>query len=56
MQASSLAERSLKIWAQIKEPGFISPDGFDAVPPSVVAQRLAKYKAALASAQAGSQR
>ena len=56
MQASSLAERSLKIWAQIKEPGFISPDGFDSVPPSVVALRLAKYKAALASEQASSQR
>ena len=55
-QASSLGERCLKIWAQIREPGLISPDGFDCVPPSVVAQRLAKYKAALASEQTGSQR
>jgi eukaryotic-like serine/threonine-protein kinase len=52
-QASALAERSLKIWAQVKEPGVLSPDGFDCVPPSVVGQRLAKYKAALASQQAG---
>ena len=47
-QAISLAERSLGIWARIKEPGVISPDGFDCVPPSEVAQRLAAYKAALA--------
>ena len=55
-QASSLGERCLKIWAQIREPGLISPDGFDCVPPSVVTQRLARYKAALAAEQAGSQR
>ena len=52
-QAVSLAERSLKTWAQVKEPGVLSPDGFDCVPPSVVAQRLVKYKAALASEQSG---
>ena len=55
IQASSLGERCLKTWAQIREPGLISPDGFDCVPASVVTQRLAKYKAALASEQTGSQ-
>jgi tetratricopeptide (TPR) repeat protein len=50
-QATASDERSLQIWAQIKEPGNLSPDGFDCVPSSVVAQRLAKYKAALVSAQ-----
>jgi tetratricopeptide (TPR) repeat protein len=51
-QATSSDERSLQIWAQIKEPGNLSPDGFDCVPLSVVAQRVAKYKAALVSEQA----
>jgi serine/threonine protein kinase len=51
-QATASDERSLQIWAQIKEPGNLSPDGFDCVPSAVVAQRLAKYKAALVSAQA----
>ena len=48
-QAGSLAERSLKTWAQVKEPGTISPDGFDCIPPSAVTQRLLHYKAALTS-------
>jgi hypothetical protein len=52
-QAGSFAERSLKTWAQVKEPGVLSPDGFDCVAPSVVAQRLVNYKAALASEQSG---
>jgi hypothetical protein len=51
-QATSSDERSLQIWAQVKEPGVLSPDGFDCVPSSVVAQRLAKYKAVLVSEQA----
>jgi serine/threonine protein kinase/tetratricopeptide (TPR) repeat protein len=51
-EASSLAEHSLGIWAEIKEPGVLSPDGFDCVPPSVVAQRLATYREALASLEA----
>ncbi|SPE25558.1 Serine/threonine protein kinase [Acidobacteriia bacterium SbA2] len=54
-QASSLAERSLKTWAQVKEPGIISPDGFDCIPPSVVEERFARYKTALTSGQAGGQ-
>ncbi len=49
MNAVSLAQQSLKVWSQIKEPGVQSPDGFDCVQPSVVSQRLAKYKAASAS-------
>jgi serine/threonine protein kinase/tetratricopeptide (TPR) repeat protein len=49
MRAVALAEQSLKTWSQIKEPGVESPDGFDCVRPSVVAQRLASYKAALAA-------
>ncbi len=55
-QASSLAESSLKTWAQVKEPGFISPDGFDCIPRSVVEQRFARFKSALASGPAGAQR
>ena len=49
MRAVALAEQSLKTWSQIKEPGVESPDGFDCIRPSVVAQRLANYKAALAA-------
>jgi tetratricopeptide (TPR) repeat protein len=55
-QASSLAERSLKTWALVKEPGTISPDGFDCIPPSAVTQRLARYKTALTSGQADGRR
>jgi len=54
-QASSLAESSLKTWAQVKEPGVISPDGFDCIPPSVVEQRFARYKSALTAGTAGGQ-
>lgn len=49
MNALSLAQQSLKVWSQIKEPGVQSPDGFDCIQPSVVSQRLSKYKAASAS-------
>jgi tetratricopeptide (TPR) repeat protein len=54
--AVSWYERSLTTWTQIKEPGMVGPDGFNAVPPSIVATRLAKYKAVLASEHAARQR
>jgi len=40
-------ERSLKIWTQIKEPGLISPGGFDCIPQSVVTRQLARCNQAL---------
>jgi tetratricopeptide (TPR) repeat protein len=49
MNALSLAQQSLKVWSQIKEPGVQSPDGFDCIQASVVSQRLSRYKAASAS-------
>jgi tetratricopeptide (TPR) repeat protein len=33
--------QSLKVWARVKEPGFLTPSGDDCVPPSEVRQRLA---------------
>jgi serine/threonine protein kinase/tetratricopeptide (TPR) repeat protein len=41
-QAVSWYKQSSEIWSRIKEPGIISPDGFDCVPPSVVHQRLSQ--------------
>lgn len=41
-QARAWYEQSMNIWSHIKEPGSVSPDGFDCVPPSVVARQLAR--------------
>jgi|HubBroStandDraft_6_1064221.scaffolds.fasta_scaffold00896_9 serine/threonine protein kinase/tetratricopeptide (TPR) repeat protein len=49
-------ERSLQVWSHVPRPMPQSPEGHDCIPPAVVAQRLAKCTAALASEQAGSQR
>ncbi len=46
-QAVSWYERSLATWGAVKEPGLVSPDMFDAVPPSLVARQLALAKVAL---------
>ena len=35
-------QASLKMWDAIREPGTMSPDGFDCTPPAVVAARLKK--------------
>jgi len=45
-QAASWYEHSLKLWARIKEPGDLSPNGFECTPPTLVARRLAKVKRA----------
>jgi eukaryotic-like serine/threonine-protein kinase len=46
-QAVSWYERSLSASAKIKEPAMITPDGFDAVLPSVATQRLTSARVAL---------
>ncbi len=38
--AQSFYEKSLAIWSKVLEPGVESPDGFDSVPPQIVARRL----------------
>lgn len=47
-QARSWFEQSMNVWNQVKEPGMISPDGFDCIPPAAVARQLAHCKAARA--------
>jgi hypothetical protein len=34
-QAQSWFQRSMSAWSKIKEPGMVSPDGFDCIPPSI---------------------
>ena len=46
-EALSWYEQSMKTWSQIKEPGMISPDGLDCIPPATVARQLARCKEAL---------
>lgn len=41
--------QSLKLWARVKEPGFLTPSGDDCVPPSAVKQRLAEVNSRLIS-------
>jgi tetratricopeptide (TPR) repeat protein len=41
-QARLLCERSLEIWNKIKEPGTISPDGFECIPRVAVERLLAQ--------------
>jgi tetratricopeptide (TPR) repeat protein len=48
-QACASYEASLRISRLIKEPGMISPNGFDLVPPSTVASGLSKCRLVLAS-------
>jgi eukaryotic-like serine/threonine-protein kinase len=56
--AQSFYEESLQTWRKIPEPGIVSPDGFDCVPPAAVAQRLERCQRVLkglgASEQKGS--
>jgi len=51
-QAVSWYGRSLQAWGRVKEPGAVSPDGFDCVPPAVVSRRLLQSNAALSRLQA----
>jgi len=39
-------EESLKVWSSVKEPGRVSPEGFECVPPAAVAARLKRCQAA----------
>ena len=47
-QARSWFQRSMSTWKQIAEPGMISPDGFDSIPPRAVTRQLGRCKEALA--------
>ena len=49
--ASSWYERSLKIWSEVKEPGAVSPEGFEPFSPSLVNTRLSDCKTRLATLQ-----
>lgn len=40
-RARSWYQRSLNFWSQVKEPGYVSPEGFEPVPPADVSARLA---------------
>jgi len=46
-QSISWYQRSAEIWQRVKEPGLISPDAFDCVPPTVVARRLSQAEGSL---------
>jgi eukaryotic-like serine/threonine-protein kinase len=46
-QARLWDERSLQLWSKVKEPGFLSPDGYDSEPPPTVKQHLARVNSAL---------
>jgi tetratricopeptide (TPR) repeat protein len=47
-QAASWYERSLKMWARVKEPGVVSPEGFEPVPLPVVNGRFAECQGRIA--------
>ena len=38
--AVSFYQESLQTWRKVPEPGIVSPDGFDCVPPAIVSRRL----------------
>ena len=42
-------EASLKMWDTVREPGTMSPDGFDCTPPAAVAARLKKCQTKVVS-------
>jgi eukaryotic-like serine/threonine-protein kinase len=46
-QAEGWYEQSLNMWAKIKEPGALTPEGYTCVSPAVVKQRLASVNSAL---------
>jgi len=38
--AQSFYQQSLKTWSWVKDPGIVSPEGFECVPPAIVTQQL----------------
>lgn len=46
-QARGWYEQSLKTWALVREPGYLTPSGDDCVPPSAVKIRLAEVSSRL---------
>jgi tetratricopeptide (TPR) repeat protein len=47
-QARLWDEHSLQLWSKVKEPGFLSPDGYDSEPPAMVKHHLARVNLELA--------
>ena len=47
-QARLWDEHSLQLWSKVKEPGLLSPDGYDSEPPSMVQKHLARINSELA--------
>jgi tetratricopeptide (TPR) repeat protein len=45
-KACALFDQSLKTWSAVREPGTLSPNGFPAVLPTVVADRLKECRSA----------
>ncbi len=41
-QSAAWYRQSAEVWQRVKEPGRISPDAFDCIPPAAVARRLAQ--------------
>jgi non-specific serine/threonine protein kinase/serine/threonine-protein kinase len=51
--AQSYYQESLQVWHKVPEPGFVSPDGFDCVPPSIVTRRLERCQRVLKKLDTG---
>jgi serine/threonine protein kinase/tetratricopeptide (TPR) repeat protein len=49
-QSAAWYKQSAQAWERVKEPGRISPDAFDCIPPSAVARRLSLAEANLRKA------
>jgi eukaryotic-like serine/threonine-protein kinase len=45
--AQAFYQQSLKIWSLVKEPGMISPEGYDCFPPANVSRQLERCRQAL---------
>jgi eukaryotic-like serine/threonine-protein kinase len=54
--AVSFYEESLKTWGKVPEPGVVSPDGFDCVPPAFVTRRLKRCRRVLTALGAGNRK
>ena len=50
-QAVAWSNLAIERWRQIKEPGLVSPNGFDCVPLSVVSARRSRYASAVTAGQ-----
>jgi non-specific serine/threonine protein kinase/serine/threonine-protein kinase len=51
-KSQSLLERSLEVWKKVKEPGLLSPDGFESISPNLVKEWLVRCRFELTDAQA----